>query len=60
FGHGLSISPLHMLRAMSAFVNDGFMVPPTLIKRSEAEAKALYEPVISPTTSGYIRYLRFL
>ena len=57
FGHGLSISPLHMLRAMSAFVNDGNMVPPTLIKRSLSEAKALYEPVISPTTSGYIRYL---
>ncbi len=57
FGHGLSISPLHMLRAMAAFVNDGNMVPPTLIKRSEAEAKRLYEPVISPTTSGYIRYL---
>jgi cell division protein FtsI (penicillin-binding protein 3) len=57
FGHGLSISPLHMLRAMAAFVNDGNMVPPTLIKRSVAEAKQLYEPVISPTTSGYIRYL---
>jgi len=57
FGHGLSISPLHMLRAMAAFVNDGYMVPPTLIKRSEAEARQLYEPVISPTTSAHIRYL---
>ena len=36
FGHGLSVSPLHMLRAIAAFVNDGYMVPPTLLKRSEA------------------------
>lgn len=57
FGHGLSISPLHMLRAIAAFVNDGYMVPPTLLKRSEEEAKALYEPIISPTTSAYMRYL---
>jgi cell division protein FtsI (penicillin-binding protein 3) len=57
FGHGLSISPLHMLRAVAAFVNDGNMVPPTLFKRSEAEAKALYEPVVSQRTSAYMRYL---
>jgi cell division protein FtsI (penicillin-binding protein 3) len=57
FGHGLSISPMHMLRAVAAFVNDGNMVQPTLFKRSEAEAKAFYEPVVSPTTSAYIRYL---
>jgi cell division protein FtsI (penicillin-binding protein 3) len=57
FGHGLSVSPMHMLRAVAAFVNDGNMVTPTLYKRSEAEARALYEQVISPSTSGYIRYL---
>lgn len=57
FGHGLSISPLHMAVAMAAFVNDGYMVTPTMYKRSEADAKALYRPVISPHTSGYIRYL---
>ncbi|HEY9010368.1 MAG TPA: penicillin-binding protein 2 [Devosia sp.] len=57
FGHGLSISPMHMLRAYAAFVNDGNMVPLTLYKRSEAEAKALYQPVVSPNTSRYMRYL---
>ena len=57
FGHGLSISPLHMATAMAAFVNDGYMVSPTIYKRSEAEAKALYRPVISPHTSAYVRYL---
>ncbi|HEY0919960.1 peptidoglycan D,D-transpeptidase FtsI family protein [Devosia sp.] len=57
FGHGLSISPLHMAMATAAFVNDGYMVNPTLYKRSEAEARALYRPVISPRTSAAIRYL---
>lgn len=57
FGHGLSVSPLHMARAVAAFVNDGYMVPPTIYKRSLDEAKKLYEPVISPQTSKQIRYL---
>lgn len=57
FGHGLSISPLHMAKAMAAFVNDGLMVPMTLYKRSEAEARAQVVPVISPRTSAQIRYL---
>ncbi len=57
FGHGLSISPLHMLRAMSGFVNDGNMPVPTLLKRSQAEARPLYQQVVSPTTSAQIRYL---
>ncbi|MGV3650120.1 MAG: peptidoglycan D,D-transpeptidase FtsI family protein [Devosia sp.] len=57
FGHGLSVSPLHMAKAMAAFVNDGMMVPVTLYKRDEAAARPLYEPVISPQTSAQIRYL---
>lgn len=57
FGHGLSVSPLHMLRAVAAFVNDGQMVVPTLYKRSLEEAQATYTQVISPATSAKIRYL---
>lgn len=57
FGHGLSVSPLHMVRAIAAFVNDGYMTTPTMYKRSEAEARQTYVPVISPSTSAEIRYL---
>lgn len=57
FGHGLSVSPLHMVAAYSAFVNGGNYIAPTLYKRSIAEAEPLYERVIQPHTSGYIRYL---
>jgi cell division protein FtsI (penicillin-binding protein 3) len=57
FGHGLSISPLQMLRAVAAFVNDGVMLEPTLYKRTEAEARQTGRQVIAPETSRLIRYL---
>tara|TARA_R110002124_G_scaffold36451_15_gene117465 strand:- start:21008 stop:22717 length:1710 start_codon:yes stop_codon:yes gene_type:complete len=57
FGHGLSVSPLHMVTAYAAFVNGGNYIAPTLYKRSQAEAQALYRPVIRPETSAEIRYL---
>jgi cell division protein FtsI (penicillin-binding protein 3) len=57
FGHGLSVSPLHMVRAIAAFVNDGKMLVPTLYRRSEQAAQATAEQVISPETSERIRYL---
>lgn len=57
FGHGLSVSPLHMVTAYSAFVNGGNYVPPTLYKRNVGEAQQLYRQVLQPRTSEYIRYL---
>ncbi|WP_417310940.1 peptidoglycan D,D-transpeptidase FtsI family protein [Devosia sp.] len=57
FGHGLAISPLHMLRAVGGFVNNGKMLVPTLYRRSEAEANATAKQVISPEVSRDIRYL---
>jgi len=57
FGHGLSVSPLHMLTAYAAFVNGGNYIAPTLYKRSIAQAEPLYERVIQPQTSAYLRYL---
>ena len=57
FGHGLSVSPLHMVTAYAAFVNGGNYIAPTLYKRDRSEAEALYERVISPQTSDNMRYL---
>ena len=57
FGHGLSVSPLHMVTAYAAFVNGGNYIAPTLYKRDMAEAEALYERVLRPETSAYVRYL---
>ncbi len=57
FGHGLSVSPLHMLRAMAAFANDGYMVMPTIYKRSLEDAKKDYVQVVSAKTSQEMRYI---
>jgi cell division protein FtsI (penicillin-binding protein 3) len=57
FGHGLSVSPLHMVTAYAAFVNGGNYIAPTLYKRDIADAEPLYERVLQPQTSAYLRYL---
>lgn len=57
FGHGLSVSPLHMVMAHTALLNGGNYIAPTLFKRSIADAEKLYEPVVSAQTSEYVRYL---
>lgn len=57
FGHGLSLSPLHMVTAYSAFVNGGNYIAPTLYRRDVAEAEPLYRRVLQPSTSEAIRYL---
>ena len=57
FGHGISVTPMHMVAAVAAIVNDGYYVPPTLYKRSIEQATKLYKPVISPQTSATMRYL---
>jgi cell division protein FtsI (penicillin-binding protein 3) len=57
FGHGLSVSPLHMAVAMSAFVNGGNYIAPTLYRRDLEEAQPLYRRVISEQTSDQMRYL---
>ena len=57
FGHGLSVSPLHMVTAYAAFVNGGNYIAPTLYRRDVAEAALLYRRVLKPETSAEIRYL---
>jgi len=57
FGHGVSVSPLHMVTAYAAFVNGGNYIAPTLYRRTEEEAGPLYRRVISPEASATVRYL---
>ncbi|MEX2201068.1 MAG: penicillin-binding protein 2, partial [Dongiaceae bacterium] len=56
YGHGIAISPLHLVTAMAAMVNGGALRPATLIARDEDE---VFEgnPVISGATSDSIRQL---
>ena len=57
FGHGLSVAPLQAAMGIAALVNGGVLIPPTFLKRSEAEAQSLGKRVIKPETSGIMRYL---
>jgi cell division protein FtsI (penicillin-binding protein 3) len=57
FGHGLSVAPLQAVMGVAALMNGGILIPPTFLKRTEAEAQALGTRVIKPETSGIMRYL---
>ena len=57
FGHGLSVAPLQAVMGINALVNGGYLIPPTFLKRSEEEARALAKQVIKPDTSDKMRYL---
>jgi cell division protein FtsI (penicillin-binding protein 3) len=35
YGHGMSVSPMHLAVAYSALANDGVLLPPTLLKRDK-------------------------
>ncbi len=57
FGHGLSVTPLHLAAAGAALVNGGDFIRPTLLKRDEISARAVAEPVLRPQTSAALRAL---
>jgi cell division protein FtsI (penicillin-binding protein 3) len=57
FGHGLSVAPLQAVMGISALVNGGKLIPPTFMKRSQAEADQLAKRVIKTSTSDNMRYL---
>jgi cell division protein FtsI (penicillin-binding protein 3) len=57
FGHGLSVAPLQAVMGVAALMNGGILIPPTFLKRTEAEAQALGTRVIKPETSVMMRYL---
>jgi cell division protein FtsI (penicillin-binding protein 3) len=57
FGHGLSVAPLQAVMGVAAILNGGYLIPPTFLKRSEAEARAIARRVVKPETCIAMRYL---
>jgi cell division protein FtsI (penicillin-binding protein 3) len=57
FGHGLSVAPLQAVMGINALVNGGYLIPPTFMRRSEAEAMAVAKRVVRTETSDRMRYL---
>jgi cell division protein FtsI (penicillin-binding protein 3) len=56
YGHGISVTPLHAITAVSAMVNGGTLPQPTLLKASPGTARR-GDRVISPKTSEQMRKL---
>ena len=54
YGHGISVSPLHVTNAMSALVNGGRLYPATILKEKEP---ATYTQVFKNSTSDIMRKL---
>jgi cell division protein FtsI (penicillin-binding protein 3) len=57
FGHGVAVAPLQAVMGIDALVNGGYLIPPTFLKRTEAEALAMAKRVIKPDTSDKMRFL---
>jgi cell division protein FtsI (penicillin-binding protein 3) len=56
FGHGIAVSPMHLGSAVSAVVNGGVLLPPTILARRDA-APVEGTRVVSPQTSETMRRL---
>ena len=59
FGHGIAVSPVHLMRAASALVNGGILVTPSIVKSDKTRLSLAPEGerVIKPQTSQQIRQL---
>jgi cell division protein FtsI (penicillin-binding protein 3) len=57
FGHGMAVAPLQGVIGVSALVNGGLLIPPTFMRRTEEEARAIAKRVIKPETSEKMRFL---
>jgi cell division protein FtsI (penicillin-binding protein 3) len=56
FGHGISVSPLSLIKAVAPTINGGYLVEPTL-KKEEAGQEPVRHRVISAGTSQTMRAL---
>ncbi|HTZ36114.1 MAG TPA: penicillin-binding protein 2 [Stellaceae bacterium] len=56
FGHGIAVTPLHMITATAAIINGGILHPPTMLKVPEG-AQVPGVRVISEKTSTQMRKL---
>lgn len=56
YGHGIAVSPLHLVTAVAAVVNGGVRVRPTVVRRATGEALP-DDRVLSPETSETMRRL---
>jgi cell division protein FtsI (penicillin-binding protein 3) len=57
FGHGISVTPMHVAAAAIPLMNGGLYIEPTFYPRTAEEAAKIARRVVSPETSNKMRYL---
>lgn len=64
YGHGVSVTPLQLIRTLSALVNDGNLVEPKIINKVQMDNELLYEntdsvkrKIVSSDTSRKIKLM---
>lgn len=64
FGHGVSVTPLQLIRTLSALVNDGNLVEPKIVNKIEKDDEVIYEnkedikrKIVSSDTSRKIKLM---
>ena len=57
FGHGISVTPLHVVRATAAIAHSGLLMRPTIVAREADAALPTGERVMSQQTSDTMRKL---
>ncbi len=57
FGHGIAVSPLHVVRGTAALSNGGYVLKPTILAVDPAAAREAGTRVMQPSTSDTIRKL---
>ncbi|MHC0448845.1 MAG: peptidoglycan D,D-transpeptidase FtsI family protein [Candidatus Lariskella arthropodorum] len=54
YGHGIAVTPIHLMQAISAIVNNGILYQPTVIKHAK-NTKIISKRVIKAETSELMR-----
>jgi len=57
FGHGIAVSPLHVVRATAAVANGGIVLTPTILARDPADPPVEGRRIMNPSTSDTVRKL---
>lgn len=60
YGHGMAVSPVHMVTAMAAMINGGVMRPATLIRRAPHEVSEGDRVIAADTSETMRRLLRLV
>ena len=55
FGHGIAVSPLHVVRGTAALANGGIVLQPTILAHEPTDALPEGRRIMNPSTSNTIR-----